>query len=256
MDYCDVPTVYDVECLGVVVYDECPPDCPNYILYTSNDWVYCPPAPSTQPITHFDMLPGPATYWYPVFMGDASCNPAEKDFSFRFLIDECPPPSEGDYCGLPIQITLPADLDFFEYNTTCGRLDYYGGQSTCLGYYDQGEDIIYEITVTQDTCVDIELDPIQTYSGMALDDECPPGTSCLLTATAGYSSLPYGFYNTSLAPGTYYLMIDTWPSPPVSISVCRSRPASRRLLVTPAKNRSRSSFLLTCRMRILVSILA
>ncbi|MCK4657691.1 MAG: choice-of-anchor J domain-containing protein, partial [candidate division Zixibacteria bacterium] len=213
MDYCAVPTVYNVECLGVVLYDECPEDCPNYILYTSNEWVNCG-MPSTQPITHYDMLAA-GDYWYPVFIGDGACDPIEADFSFRFLMVECPAAQDGDYCGLPIEVSIPGDLrgEYVDVNTTCGRLDYYGGQSTCLGYYDQGEDIIYEITVTTETCVDILVDPVQTYSGFALDDNCPPDLSCIVVATAGYSSTEYGVMGVDLAVGTYYLMIDTWPSP-------------------------------------------
>ena len=214
MDYCNVSPQYDVECLGVVVYDECPEDCPNYILYTSNEWVSCPPAPSTQPITHFDFLPGPMTYYYPVFMGDAECVPVEKQFSFVFTLVDCPEAQDGDNCDMPLGVEIPADLrgEYVDVNTTCGRLDYYGGQSTCLGYYDQGEEIIYEITVTEETCVDILVDPDDVYSGFALSEVCPPADPCII-ATAGYSDAEYGVYNVTAAAGTYYLMIDTWPLP-------------------------------------------
>jgi hypothetical protein len=157
------------------------------------------------------MLPA-GTFWYPVFMGDVSCNPVEKEFSFVFTLEECPPAQPGDYCDVPLEVSIPAQLDFEDFNTTCGRLDYYNG--TCLGYYDGGEDIIYEVTFTAETAVDVLVDPYQTYSGFAIDDACPPDpSSCMYVATAGYSTNEYGFFNITFPAGTYYIMIDTWPSP-------------------------------------------
>jgi hypothetical protein len=211
MDYCNVPTVQNVECLGVVVFEQCD-DCPNYILYSSNEWVDCPPAPTSQPITHFDGLPGPATYYYPVFMGDAACDPIEAEFAFMLDILECPPPEPGDNCGDPLLITLPADLDYLNTNYTCGRTDFYN--ATCLGYYDGGEDIIYEVTVTSAVDVDIKLDPKgTTYTGFAVDYSCPlDPTTCYAEATNSGSNA-YTISGLHLDPGTYYIMVDTWPSP-------------------------------------------
>ncbi len=214
-DYCNVPIVENLESLGVVLYDECPADCPNYILYSENEWVACPPAPSTQPITYFNRLPGPATYYYPVFIGDADVNPIESPFAFNFSIAESAPIPPGGSCDDPVTVNIPADVDYTDVNTTCGKVDVYGAGTTCLGpYYDGGEDIIYELVVTATTDVDILLDPDQTYSGILLDDACPPDpTTCLYSATAGYSTTEYGFYSVTLDPGTYYIMIDTWPAP-------------------------------------------
>jgi hypothetical protein len=213
MDYCYTPSPQEVLCLGVVIYDECPEDCPNYILYTSNEWLYDCGTPTSNPRTHFDML-NAGTYYYPVFMGDAGCAPIEAPFAFDFHVVVCPQAQEGDYCDMPILVEIPADMraEYVDFNTTCGRLDYYS--NTCLGYYDGGEDIIYEVTVTEEVTVDVLVDPDATYSGFAIDDGCPlDASTCLGVATAGYSSDEYGFYGITIAPGTYYIMVDTWPSP-------------------------------------------
>jgi hypothetical protein len=213
MDYCYTPSPQEVLCLGVVIYDECPEDCPNYILYTSNEWLYDCGTPTSNPRTHFDML-NAGTYYYPLFMGDAGCAPIEAPFAFDFHVVVCPQAQEGDYCDMPILVEIPADMraEYVDFNTTCGRLDYYS--NTCLGYYDGGEDIIYEVTVTEEVTVDVLVDPDATYSGFAIDDGCPlDASTCLGVATAGYSSDEYGFYGITIAPGTYYIMVDTWPSP-------------------------------------------
>jgi hypothetical protein len=88
--------------------------------------------------------------------------------------------------------------------------------NTCLGSYDGGEDIIYALIVPVATCVDITVtgaDPNNNWIGVLVDDSCPPDPSACLysgTSTAGYIAL---LSNVSLAAGTYYLMIDTYPSP-------------------------------------------
>jgi len=50
----------------------------------------------------------------------------------------------GDDCSDPIIINIPGGLPFTDANqTTCGRINNY--DATCLGSYDGGEDIMYEI---------------------------------------------------------------------------------------------------------------
>ncbi|MBN2543916.1 hypothetical protein JXI42_13745, partial [bacterium] len=121
-------------------------------------------------------------------------------------------PNTGDDCTTPISISIPADLPYLDAaQTTCCRTDDY--DATCLEYYDGGEDIIYELVVASDVDVDITLDPnTTTYTGILIDDECPPGTDCIETSTSVIAS-PHGFSALHLAAGTYYIMIDTWPSP-------------------------------------------
>ncbi|MBU1706332.1 hypothetical protein KKB28_00280, partial [bacterium] len=119
----------------------------------------------------------------------------------------------GDDCTDPIVITLPADLPFTDAaQTNCGRLDDY--ENTCLGYYDSGEDIIYQLTVTATCTVEIGLDPgTTTYTGICIDDECPPADPCMAFSTRGYSGGAHGLDCMILDPGTYYIMIDTWSAP-------------------------------------------
>jgi hypothetical protein len=120
---------------------------------------------------------------------------------------------EGDDCDDPIVVDL--DVVGLPYSdvgqTTCGRLDDY--DATCLDYYDGGEDIIYEIIVTTPGDYEFTMDPLgTTWTGMLIDDTCPPGGigECIEydTGSSGTRS-----FVVSLAAGTYYVMVDTWSSP-------------------------------------------
>jgi len=124
----------------------------------------------------------------------------------------CAPPP-GDSCDNPVVATIDlASLPYMDANYTCGRGDDY--QDTCLGAYDGGEDIIYELEVPEPMAVNIILDPLGTpWTGIALSDTCPLGELCIAMSTSGSSADPHGILGVYLEPGVYYVMIDTWPEP-------------------------------------------
>ncbi|MFH1010742.1 MAG: hypothetical protein V1784_05850 [bacterium] len=120
------------------------------------------------------------------------------------------PPEPGMNCAYPIDVTLPPDIwPYADTNTTCGMLNDY--TETCLGYYDGGEDIIYRVTVTSAVTVMLSLTSDATWVGMCIDDMCPPDATCLGMCTSSGGSCT--ITDVSLNPGTYYIMIDTWPLP-------------------------------------------
>ncbi|MFH1747206.1 MAG: hypothetical protein ABIG44_09210 [Planctomycetota bacterium] len=120
------------------------------------------------------------------------------------------PPPEGENCQAPIIVDLPVFPCYFDWNYTCGRINHY--DDTCLGNYDDGEEIIYQLNVDNPMAVDIRLEPLGTsWTGMAIDDTCPPDGDCLATSTNS-SADPHAM-SVWLEEGTYFLMIDTWPSP-------------------------------------------
>ncbi len=211
IDFCG--TSSDIQCIGIVLYDQCE-DCNAYILSTGFSFDACGDG-STNPRIWWDFLSGPATYYFPVFTGDAGCGPFEQDFQFTINIEECPPPADGDNCDIPIIVdiagseALPVTL-LNQY--TCGRLDYYN--ATCLGVYDGGEDIIYEVNVSTAIDVDITLDAKgTTYTGFVIDGSCPPDPSTCIGTSTSSSGSPHTMFGVHLEPGTYYVMVDTWPSP-------------------------------------------
>lgn len=117
------------------------------------------------------------------------------------------PDPAGTDCANPIAINA---LPFSDTNTTSDKGNQY--TSTCLGDYDNGNDILYELTVTNTQCVDITVTgatPDDNWIGVAVDSACPPNNACVAQGTtqgnvATITSL-------TLTPGTYYLMIDRWP---------------------------------------------
>ncbi len=136
-----------------------------------------------------DELHGPAVYL-----------PVQPDGSSRAI---------GDDCSAPI--VIPA-LPYTDVNTTVGRINNYN--ATCMGSYDGGEDIIYQFTITQPYFVSAQLNPGgTTWTGIAIMSECPssPTATCLGLSTNSSSTTHTASAN--LNPGTYYIMIDTYPSP-------------------------------------------
>ena len=126
--------------------------------------------------------------------------------------DPCPG-TEGNDCNNPLVIDLNVEtLPYVDANqTTCGKINDYS--ETCLGSYDGGEDIIYELIVGTAGDYIITMDPLgATWTGILIDDTCPPGNTgeCIAyqTGSSGIRTL-----NVNLPAGTYYIMVDTWPSP-------------------------------------------
>ncbi len=120
----------------------------------------------------------------------------------------------GDDCTEPIQVNLTQDLPYLEYGqTTCGRGNSY--DTTCLGSYDDGEDIIYQLNVSTEFEIQITMTPNDAWAAMGLFDDCPDVGNCMESVT--YANVGYVIQamtiNTILSPGTYYLMMDSWPAP-------------------------------------------
>jgi len=115
----------------------------------------------------------------------------------------------GDDCTDPIVVNITADLPYTDTNqTTCGRGHDY--DSTAMGYYDNGEDIIYRLDVSSAADLDFTMTSDTTYTGMGLFDNCPDTGNLLISDTGSGTNCSFSY---SVTPGTYYLMIDTWPTP-------------------------------------------
>ncbi|MCD4789545.1 MAG: hypothetical protein K8R37_06045, partial [Bacteroidales bacterium] len=117
----------------------------------------------------------------------------------------------GAVCDNAIPLAYGGGTYAVTNQTNCGLGNFY--DNTCLGYYDGGEDIIYELTVTGDWTVNITLDPKGTaWTGFLIADGCPDVGTCLdfSTNTGGTA---HAIENFALTAGIYYIMVDTWPSP-------------------------------------------
>ncbi len=128
----------------------------------------------------------------------------------------CAAPSPGDNCTLPYDITLgTASLPYtLSGQTTCGRVNDYS--NTCMGSYDGGEDMVIRLVLTDAVLMDITLNPLGTsYTGFAIDNVCPLdiATGSCLGYISSSGTAAYTLYGLNLPAGTYYIMVDTWPSP-------------------------------------------
>lgn len=121
---------------------------------------------------------------------------------------------EGGDCTNPIVVDIPADLTYTDLGqTNCGLGDSYS--DTELGSYDGGEDIIYELVVSTESSFTVTVESLDTWVGVGLFDDCPDIGSIVDGGNAydtGWTG-PWTFNVEGLSAGTYYLMIDTFPSP-------------------------------------------
>ncbi|MGB5105619.1 MAG: GEVED domain-containing protein [Candidatus Zixiibacteriota bacterium] len=122
----------------------------------------------------------------------------------------------GANCANPLEITIgTADLPYTVSGlTNCGLGNTYS--NTCMGSYDGGEDHITKLVLTDAVVLDITLNPNgTTYAGMAIDNVCPldVATGSCLGFVGTSSGTAKSIVGLSLAAGTYYIMVDTWPTP-------------------------------------------
>ena len=111
----------------------------------------------------------------------------------------------GDDCGNPIVIP---GLPYTNANTTAERGNTY--MNTCLEGYDGGEDIVYQLEITEAMTIEIDMQTTAIWTGMLITTECPIGYGCVnyITGSSGPKNMVV-----DLEAGTYYIMLDSWPEP-------------------------------------------
>jgi hypothetical protein len=121
----------------------------------------------------------------------------------------------GDDCADAniVPLSVPADMPASDIaQTTCGRMDDYA--DTCMGGYDGGEDVIYQLDVTAPTLVNIIIDPKgTTWTGVGVGPTCPLGVDDCLIAGGVSGGSAYMTGCVSMDVGTYTVMVDTYPAP-------------------------------------------
>ncbi len=123
------------------------------------------------------------------------------------------PTMQGLNCDIPHYVVFPQGSDQLTLSglSTCLHNNDYS--STCLGSYDGGEDYIIQLEVQQPMHAYLRFDPKGTgWAGIAIDNSCPPDNDCLASSTSSGGQPQYINY-VFLDVGTYYIMVDTWPSP-------------------------------------------
>ncbi|MES2628256.1 MAG: hypothetical protein V4616_04735, partial [Bacteroidota bacterium] len=96
--------------------------------------------------------------------------------------------------------------------TTCGKVNDYENFCSEASYMD-GEDYVFSYTPTTSGCVNIKLSGTSNYTGVFVFRGCPnAGGACVGKATASGGNP--GLNQVPLTAGfTYYIIVDTWPTP-------------------------------------------
>ncbi len=122
--------------------------------------------------------------------------------------------------------------------TTCCRGNDYTSSDACGSIYENGEDYLYQFTPSANTVVDITLTGTLAYTGVFLTDKCPSagGANCVASNTSATGN-PKICGATLTAGTTYYIMVDTDPSPtctPFNINISSGSSYTCNLNYTPS----------------------
>ncbi len=118
----------------------------------------------------------------------------------------------GPDCATAPTITLPSGLPYTDSGTTCGKGNTYP-VNVCVSFYAGGEDAMYALDVVTPGDYDITLIGTDTWTAFMVTDGCPDTSPTCTGFVTNSSGNPSGTI-TFPSAGTYYLQIDTWPSPP------------------------------------------
>lgn len=98
--------------------------------------------------------------------------------------------------------------------TTCGSVDDYAAGSYCNSNYGGGEDYVFALTISNaPITVNFALGGAATWKIASVHTACPPTSgNCLIGFTTSSGTTASGCYQFA-TNGTYYIYIDTWPTP-------------------------------------------
>ena len=80
-------------------------------------------------------------------------------------------------------------------------------------YYLNGEDATYSFTAAGNDAYVLDLVATQTYSGLWVYDACPTAGGNVVAFSGASSSTTANASFTGVAGTTYYIVVDSWPSP-------------------------------------------
>lgn len=135
-------------------------------------------------------------------------------------------PPAGGYCTTAIPVpSLPFNLT---NQTTCGKLDLFSSTDACGSSYMNGDDMVFTYTsTTANEVLDITLSNSATWMGVFVTLGCPDDASSVCIQSGGTvgacgtggtatntnsAGNPSGSF-TLPTPGTYYIIVSTFPSP-------------------------------------------
>lgn len=160
----------------------------------------------------------PTTGTYRILVNELPCGAGASTatLAYRSFI-----PGPGATCGNPHNIpSLPFTATAL---TTCGAGNDYTSADACNSFYMDGEDYVFRYVATGPQNIRITLSNTLTFTGVFVVQGCPnAGGTCIMPAAgtgcgAGSSNESSGGNPQAEfalpGAGTYYFIVDTWPSP-------------------------------------------
>ncbi|MBN1826238.1 MAG: hypothetical protein JW958_08225 [Candidatus Eisenbacteria bacterium] len=166
----------------------------------------------TEVVTFSCLDPG---FYYIVVDGYGSTYPgAECPFEISIDCEDCPVVPENDTCEGAFDLCALADGGVFNesYNTILANNDYtlaYGG---CTGYATDGPDVVYEICLEPGGSIDVTQTGTNDMALYLITDCADPLGSCVIGSDNCCTGVDEYFVYTSVAGGTYYLIVDAYSS--------------------------------------------
>ena len=119
--------------------------------------------------------------------------------------------SSGQDCS---DVVIPS-LPYTVAGTTCGAGNNVGGTNACNAWFLGGEDLVYEFTTTDETCIQIDLTGYTAgAAGIILTSGCPNDMSgnCMGSVLTSWQGTSLSLLAETEPATTYYLTIssDTW----------------------------------------------
>jgi hypothetical protein len=180
--------------------------CPNVVGTTC---VAAAPASAGNPQITNVTLPSTGTYY---IVMDKNPSPTPNCTPFDIEVLPCIAVGQGQTCATAFTIpALPYTQSGF---TTCGRGNTYTSAMVCGSPYMDGDDFLFRYNSPGNECIAVEVTNSQAYTGFFVYNGCPDvvGTSCIaMREEPGGNPKLRNIYLT--APGTYYIMVSTWPAP-------------------------------------------
>lgn len=156
------------------------------------------------------------------------CCPVTAGQTYYLILDSWPSPTCNPYSNLTITapvgtpagttcanapaITLPYSAA--NQTTACYGNDYTNSSlGSCGSLYESGEDRVYALTVASAQCIGISLTNCSSWSiGYQVYSGCPGSAGAVCIGSNGGSN-PLSGNVTLPAPGTYYIVVDSWANP-------------------------------------------
>lgn len=147
-------------------------------------------------------------------------NGATGSFTLTVTCTDCPTPPDNDVCETAIDLCAAAGEKTFDgsfslsYSTLLANNDYSPGvyPSSCTGYGASGGDVVYVVCLNAGGTLDVTQTGTHDMALYLITDCADPAGTCVAGSDNCCSGADEIISYTSVAGGTYYLIVDGYSS--------------------------------------------